>query len=799
MKKILSIVLLSSLFFVGCENIYRDEIAQIHKEIDDLKARLDAFCEETNTNIASLQTIIAALQTKDYVTGVVPVVENGVEVGYNITFEKSGTVTIYHGKDGINGEDGKDGYTPQIGVRLHTDGLYYWTLDGEWLTDENGNMIKAVGVDGIDGENGKDGEDGADGATGPQGPQGPQGDPGKDAIAPQLKIADGCWYISVDGGVTWEYLGQATGDQGPQGNTGATGPQGPQGPQGPAGEDGTDGDAFFQSVDISNPDYVTFVLADGTVIKIPTWGAFEALQEQVTQMNKNIEALQTIIAALQNNVYVTSVVPIYEGVEEIGYVINFSDNTKATIYHGQDGKDGVDGEDGVDGDDGVDGAAGQDGKTPVIGVAKDTDGVYYWTVDGAWLLDENGQKVKAVANDGQNGAPGQNGSNGVDGITPKLKIENGKWYVSYDNGANWIEIGQATGDQGPQGNTGATGPQGPQGPQGPAGEDGDSFFQSVKETDEFVSLVLADGTEIRIPKRPKLSVELNPASELAVVPGSTEYITYVITTASASPKISVMASSGWKASVQKETATTGKISVKLLSSDAEDSDLTIFVSDGESTIMEVISLKKNIGPGGYFYSDGTYSDMYDSSKTLVGIVFYIGDPTLDDTTLANAYPGCTHGLAVATNTTIIKKFLTRGGAWGNWQVIGYNASGRLSNSYIMTGYNNTQALKEYDSIASTPSNSLTYCAEMPTVAGASTWYIPSFAEFDALYGVLDDINKSLKAAGLDSLPKDYYYWTSTRYDEYGKVGVYNLETGGVSKVKQSDDSESAYILPIFAF
>ena len=380
-----------------------------------------------------------------------------------------------------------------------------------------------------------------------------------------------------------------------------------------------------------------------------------------------------------------------------------------------------------------------------------------------------------------------------------MKIENGKWYVSYDNGATWIELGQATGDQGPQGNTGATGPQGPQGPQGPAGENGDSFFQSVKETDEFVSLVLADGTEIRIPKRPKLSVELSPASELAVAPGSTEYITYSITTAAASPKISVMTSSGWKASVQKETATTGKISVKLLSSDAEDSDLTIFVSDDESTIMEVISLKKTIGPGGYFYSDGTYSDKYDSSKTLVGIVFYIGDPTLDDATLANAYPGCTHGLAVATNTTIIKKFLTRGGAWGNWQVIGYNASGRLSNSYIMTGYNNTQALKEYDSIASTPSNSLTYCAEMPTVAGASTWYIPSFAEFDALYGVLDDINKSLKAAGLDSLPKDYYYWTSTRYDEYGKVGVYNLETGGVSKVKQSDDSEAAYILPIFAF
>ena len=235
---------------MSCENVYRDEMAQIHKEIDDINARLDAFCDETNTNIAALQTMIAALQAKDYVTGVVPIVENGNEVGYQITFDKSGKVTIYHGKDGANGadgadgKDGKDGYTPQIGVKLHTDGLYYWTLDGEWLTDEDGNMIKAVGIDGEDGEDGADGKDGEDGKDGqdgavgpqgpegPQGPQGPQGDPGKDAIVPQLRIEEGNWYISVDGGITWDCIGKATGDDGKDGATGAQGPQGEQGPQG---------------------------------------------------------------------------------------------------------------------------------------------------------------------------------------------------------------------------------------------------------------------------------------------------------------------------------------------------------------------------------------------------------------------------------------------------------------------------------------------------------------------------------------------------------------------------------------
>ena len=46
---------------------------------------------------------------------------------------------------------------------------------------------------------------------------------------------------------------------------------------------------------------------------------------------------------------------------------------------------------------------------------------------------------------------------GKDGITPKFKIENGFWFVSYNEGETWEELGKATGDQGLQGEQGSDG------------------------------------------------------------------------------------------------------------------------------------------------------------------------------------------------------------------------------------------------------------------------------------------------------------------------------------------------------
>ena len=199
-----------------------------------------------------------------------------------------------------------------------------------------------------------------------------------------------------------------------------------------------------------------------------------ALEELCKQMNTNIEALQTLVDALEKRDYVTNVSEVRSNGEVIGYTISFAYSDTITIYHGQDGKDGY---------------------TPQIGVMKDTDNIYYWTLDGEWLLDGKGNKIQANGVNGTDGTNGSNGTNGTNGVTPQLKIENDYWYVSYDNGATWVQLGKATGEDGKDGSDGAD------------GEDGDSIFKSVTQDDEYVYFNLSDGTMITLPKHDKENIQ----------------------------------------------------------------------------------------------------------------------------------------------------------------------------------------------------------------------------------------------------------------------------------------------------
>lgn len=236
------------------------------ERVDNLEgrlAKLEEQCKQINANINSLQIIVNALKEANHITSISNLVENGVEIGYKIEFAKRDPIHVYHGKAGADGARGEDGYTPLIGVKKDKDGIYYWTLDGNWLTDNDGNKVRAQGLDGKDGYNGKDGKDGEDGKDGKDGKDGYNGSDGKDGkdgyngkngVTPKLRIKDGNWEVSYNNGVSWETLGSATGGVVP---------------------------CPIKSVEVKGR-YVLFTLNSGDEIKIPLYNAITIKFEETT-------------------------------------------------------------------------------------------------------------------------------------------------------------------------------------------------------------------------------------------------------------------------------------------------------------------------------------------------------------------------------------------------------------------------------------------------------------------------------------------------------------------------------------
>lgn len=170
MKKALITLLTAAVFAVGCQ--YDD--SALTDEINSIKSRVTALeqtCSLLNTNVSSLQKAVEAMEklytVKDLKT---------TEDGYVIVFSNGKEITIKNGTNGTNGangvdgKDGKDGATPQIGVKQEN-GVWYWTVNGEWLLNDKGEKVTAQ----------------------------------TSATIPTFKVEDGYWYVKVGNG-DWERI-----------------------------------------------------------------------------------------------------------------------------------------------------------------------------------------------------------------------------------------------------------------------------------------------------------------------------------------------------------------------------------------------------------------------------------------------------------------------------------------------------------------------------------------------------------------------------------------------------------------
>lgn len=111
-----------------------------------------------------------------------------------------------------------------------------------------------------------------------------------------------------------------------------------------------------------------------------------------SKVNENVSSIAKLAEAAANAVTIASVTP---NEDKTSYTIKFSDGQTAVLTNGKDAE------------------------APVVGM-KEFEGELYWTVNGEFMTN-NGAKVP------------------VSGKTPQFKIQDGKWYVSYD-GKAWDEV-----------------------------------------------------------------------------------------------------------------------------------------------------------------------------------------------------------------------------------------------------------------------------------------------------------------------------------------------------------------------
>lgn len=265
-------------------------------------------------------------------------------------------------------------------------------------------------------------------------------------------------------------------------------------------------------------------------------------------INSDLVNLQGIVAQLEKNVYVSAVVPTANG-----FTITFTDGKTYTISNGTNGTDGTD---------------GTNGTTPVIGVKQDTDGHYYWTVNGNWLLDANGNKVRTT---GDKGDKGEDGQDGQDAIAPKVKLENNTWYISVDNGVTWTEAGAAA-------------------------VVGESLFKSVAPdaAGENIIFTFQDDSTIVIPivhKETKLQLLFDETAIFSILSGETATVDYTIVIPEGETvEFDTFENNGYSVKVTPADETSGTIAVTAPNPAVKGKVLFILTGSKGSSFVKTITI-----------------------------------------------------------------------------------------------------------------------------------------------------------------------------------------------------------------
>ena len=264
------------------------------------------------------------------------------------------------------------------------------------------------------------------------------------------------------------------------------------------------------------------------------------LQQLVKDINTNISSLVTVVDALKNSDQITSVTPLSDG---SGYTITFSKSGTITIYNGKNG---------VDGTNGTNGENGADGHTPVISVKLDQDGQYYWTVDDEYLTDAEGKKIPATAHI----------------ATPQIRINEGNFEISYNEGLTWEIIGNA-------------------------GASDDVVFKQVIDGPASVLFVLSDGTQIEIPKTQQFVINVT-STDVIASPGQMAFVDFTVSGADENTVVDAFGTKGYEASVMMSNASTGSLTITVPDPMTDGKVYLMAVKSDGSTAARIFSCEEGV-------------------------------------------------------------------------------------------------------------------------------------------------------------------------------------------------------------
>ena len=268
------VLLLSGLFLLGgCYDSIEQRISLLKERVSELEDRANKL----NESINNLSGLITALEKNDHIVSISDW-SSGSKKGYRISFTSGSSLIINSGTNGV---------VPIVGVQFNEQyGAYYWTIqmgpDGSptWMTNSYGQRVRASGT------------------------------------VPQLKIEDGIWWYSFDGGKTWNKTGWGAAQ----------------------GENGT---SVFSSIDTSDPYFVIFTLVDKSVIKLPTQKGIDDITNSCGLANEIIEMYMSQLLHTDSSRFVKNVVAIENENQTTGYRITFDDDSDITIFNGRNDRDSV--------------------------------------------------------------------------------------------------------------------------------------------------------------------------------------------------------------------------------------------------------------------------------------------------------------------------------------------------------------------------------------------------------------------------------------------------------------------------